>query len=160
MSSENLSPHGRVLTRPQRAAAYAALGVAGEVAFTAARDLGAARRNGWRLQGHSYLWMLPIYGSIAVGYEPLRDRLRSRAPWQRASVYALGIFAAEYAFGRAIAGLTGAVPWDYTEHSRFAVNGAIRLDYAPVWAVAGLLLEPITDAARAVSVPTRPRSSV
>lgn len=72
---------------------YACLGVASEVVFTAlCARLGAVRtpdlddaeaRAGWRLKGHSFVWMLPIYrfGLAGLALEPLADLLvRATAP--------------------------------------------------------------------------------
>ena len=35
-------------------------------------------------------------------------------------------------------------PWDYS-HARRHLHGLIRLDYLPLWAGAGLALEPVHD---------------
>ena len=53
------------------------------------------------------------------------------------------IFTAEYVTGRLLRSLR-ACPWDYTG-CRFSVDGLIRLDFAPLWFVAGLLFERITQ---------------
>ena len=139
----------RPLRRRERALGYGLLGWAAEVAFTGVHDAVDPRSRNWRLQGHSYLWMLPIYGLLAYMYEPLHDRVRHRRAWQRAVAYAGGFIAVEYATGVALRRAVGLVPWDYTEHSRFALpGGAIRLDYIPVFAAVGMLLEPVHDAVR------------
>lgn len=130
---------------------YGALGVAAEIAFTGVRD--AVARRDWRLTGHSYLWMFPIYGSAAYLFEPVHDRLRGAPMWQRAAAYSAGIMAVEYVSGMALRRVVGAVPWDYSGHGRFVLpGGATRLDYAPLWAVAGLALERVDDVVRHVSV--------
>jgi len=141
----------RPLLRWERSVAYAVVGVATEVAFTGARDI--ALRKGWVLQGRSYLWMFPIYGLAAFLFEPVHDAMRSRPLWQRAVVYSAGIMGVEYLAGTALRRAVGVVPWDYTGHGRFVVpGGATRLDYAPVWAVAGLGLERLHDAMGRVTV--------
>jgi len=143
----------RPLTRPERALAYGMLGWATEVAFTAVQGVASGSSRDWRLRGHSYLWMLPIYGLVAFLYEPVHDRVRERPAWQRAAAYAAGFLACELATGSAIRRAVGLVPWDYTGRTRFAVGrGAMRLDYAPLWAVAGLLLERVDDSLRALPV--------
>ena len=143
----------RPLRRWERALGYGLLGWAAEVAFTGVHDAVDPRSRSWRLQGHSYLWMLPIYGLIAVLYEPVHDRVRERPAWQRGSAYAAGFLACELATGSAIRRAVGLVPWDYTGRTRFAVgHGAMRLDYAPLWAAAGLLLERVDDSLRALRV--------
>jgi hypothetical protein len=131
--------------RWERALAYGVLGVAGEVAFTGARD--SVLRREWRLAGHSYLWMFPIYGLSAFLFEPVHDMVRHRALWQRAGVYSVGIMGVEYVSGMALRRVVGVVPWDYTGHGRFVLpGGATRLDYAPLWGLAGLALERVHDA--------------
>ena len=49
---------------------YGLLGWCAEIVWTALGNFVAERD--WRLAGVSYLWMFPIYGSIAFLYEPLR----------------------------------------------------------------------------------------
>lgn len=144
----------RSLLRWERCAAYAVVGVATEVVFTGARD-GVLRRD-WRLQGHSYLWMVPIYGMSAYLFEPVHEAVRGRSLWQRAAAYSAGIMGVEYLTGMALKKVVGVVPWDYSGHSRWVLpGGATRLDYAPMWAVAGLALERIHDGLADVTVGER-----
>jgi uncharacterized membrane protein len=123
---------------------YGLLGWCAEVVWTAIVDFASTRDV--RLAGTTYLWMFPIYGAIAFLYEPLHDALRAW-PWlARALVYAVGFTAVEYASGWAIERATGRCPWDYVAGgARFAINPYVRWDYFPVWAAAGLLLEPVHD---------------
>ncbi len=134
----------RSLLRWERSVAYAVVGVATEVVFTGARNI--ALRSGWSLQGRSYLWMFPIYGLSAYLFEPVHDAFRGRPVWERAVAYSAGIMGVEFLSGTAIKRLVGAVPWDYSGHGRFVVRGgAVRLDYAPLWGLAGLGLERLHD---------------
>src|SRR5581483_11517860 len=75
----------------RRFLAYGLLGWALEVAFTGATDCLKLRDR--RLRGHSYLWMLPIYGGGGLLLEVLHDRLASRnvPRWARSLAYTLGI---------------------------------------------------------------------
>ena len=135
------------MTRWERALAYSLVGVAGEVAFTGARD--SLLRREWRLAGHSFLWMFPIYGLSAYLFEPVHDLLRGRPLWQRAAAYSVGIMGVEYVAGMALRRGVGVVPWDYTGHGRFVLpGGATRLDYAPIWGAVGLALERVDDRLR------------
>lgn len=132
---------------------YGVLGIAGEVVFTAVRDAAGSATRSARLEGRSYLWMLPIYGLVAVLYEPLHDALLRRPPWQRAAAYAAGIMGVELATGAGIRRAVGVVPWDYTGRGRWVIGGgAVRLDYAPVWAAVGLGLEPVHRLLRRTSL--------
>src|SRR5207245_2912994 len=90
--------------------------------------------------------MLPIYGLLAFLFEPLHEGLRRRPVWVRAGAYAAGFSAVEYAAGMTLRRAVGLVPWDYSGHGRWVLpGGATRLDYAPVFAVAGLILEHVHD---------------
>src|SRR5262249_25636980 len=74
------------------------------------------------LMGTTYLWMFPVYGLLAVAFEPAHDALRGR-PWLlRGAIYAAGILAVEYAAGWLLRRLVGRCPWDYS-HARLAVHG-------------------------------------
>ena len=130
---------------------YGLLGWAIEIVWTAAGSAifaPAAGRARWALAGRTYLWMFPIYGSMAFLYEPLHDALRPWAWPLRAMAYAAGFLAVEYAAGWLLRRATGTCPWDYAKRpqpSRWQVGGLVRLDYAPAWAVLGLALEPVHD---------------
>jgi uncharacterized membrane protein len=145
-------PRSRPLTRAERAVAYGVLGWSTEIVFTALQELSHRQTRDARLRGHSYLWMAPIYGLCAVLYEPAHDAVRQRRTVHRALAYALGIVAVEYASGRLIRRVTGVIPWDYSGRSPLAIRGATRLDYAPLWAAAGIALERVDDALRSVRV--------
>jgi hypothetical protein len=106
------------------------------------RPLTRAER--WRLQGTTYLWMLPIYGAGGLLFERLH---RAVVDWGwswplRGGAYMLGAFAVEAAAGLGLRALTGRCPWDYS-YARASVGGVIRLDYAPVWFAFGLVLERV-----------------
>lgn len=51
------------------------------------------------------------------------------------------IWAIEYATGFALREFLGVTPWYYD--GKFAIDGLVRLDYAPAWFVAGLLFEKV-----------------
>lgn len=126
---------------------YGALGLATELAFTGTKDL--VRTRGRSFRGHTSPLMFPVYGLIRPLFEPAHDFLRPRLPAvARAAAYAAGFFAVEYATGKLYRALLGKVPWDYS-HAALNVDGLIRLDYAPLWALAGLGLERVHDAIRA-----------
>lgn len=121
---------------------YGLGGWCGEVVWTALTESLAHRD--WRLIGHSYLWMFPIYGLLAPLYEPVHGSIRDY-PWVlRAVVWSLGFTTIEFITGWLLARLTGRCPWDYSQR-RWAINSYIRWDYFPVWAVVGLALEPVHD---------------
>ena len=59
----------------------------------------------------------------------------------RGCLYTFGIFFTEFLSGSILKHF-GICPWDYS-HTPFHFRGVIRLDYAPVWFVTGLLFEKI-----------------
>lgn len=136
------------MRRHQRFLAYGVGGWVFEVLFTGAK--GPFRDKDWRLASHTYLWMLPIYGSAAYLFEPAHDALRGRPWWQRGLAYTAGFYAVEAASGEAIRRATGEVPWDYarprgTRPVPVNVKGLVRPAYAPVWFAVGMALERVHD---------------
>ena len=76
------------MSRAQRALVYGTVGVAMEVVFTGVAQAFHRDRADWKLQGHSYLWMLPLYGALtAYAYEPVRDSLRNRPVGESTAVF-------------------------------------------------------------------------
>src|ERR1043166_7557696 len=132
---------------------YGIVGWCAEIVWTAgcnvADALRTSRRIDARLTGHTYLWMLPVYGGGGLLFELAHATVRAW-PWlARGLVYMLGCFAVEYASGWLIQRAAGTIPWDYS-HSRWHVRGLIRLDYAPVWFTFGLFLESVERLVHAI----------
>ena len=123
---------------------YGLLGWAMEIAWTA---LPKRQPIDWRLPGHTYVWMFPIYGLVAPLYEPLHDALRDAGVHLllRGAAYALGIMAIETLTGWLLQRLTGKIPWDYRGKTRWQWRGYTRFDYFPLWFLVGLALEPLHD---------------
>lgn len=120
---------------------FGLLGWIAEILFTGS---GSALSGSVRLSGHTYLWMFPIYGLVAF-LEPLRERMRTM-PWPvRGTIWAGLFFMIEYLTGWLLRATIGVCPWDYSQASRFVLDGFIRLDYFPVWFTAGLIYEKISD---------------
>lgn len=94
----------------------------------------------YSLECRTSLLMLPIYG-LAVMLEPFFEYFVKEgvSVAVRGAVYAGLIFFVEYSTG-GIYTLLGICPWNYTG-AGLSVNGLIRLDYAPLWAIAGLMFE-------------------
>lgn len=96
------------------------------------------RKREGRLMGQSSLWMFPIYGCAAfIG--PLSRLLRGKNAFFRGNLYMLSIFLVEFLSGQWLK-KRNCCPWDYSR-AKLNVDGVIRLDYAPVWFVTGLLYE-------------------
>lgn len=93
-----------------------------------------------KLKGNTSIWMFPIYG-LACLLHPLCDHIKDKSLWLRGSIYTFFIFSGEYISGSLLRRIH-ACPWDYSE-SPLNIKGLIRLDYAPLWFMAGLLFEKI-----------------
>ncbi len=120
---------------------YGLLGWIAEILFTGSYSL---LSGSVKLAGQTYLWMFPIYG-LAVFLEPMRERMRNM-PWPaRGIIWAGTFFMIEYLSGGLLRAAIGVCPWDYSQVSRFALDGLIRLDYFPVWFTVGLIYERICD---------------
>jgi uncharacterized membrane protein len=143
MRSATYGP-GRFVIRTKlgRFAAYGLLGWCAEVLFTGIHDF--VRYRDKRLPSRTSVWMFPVYGLLAPMYEPLHDAVRDLPAPVRATAYALGLMATEYSSGVALRKLLGQAPWDYS-YARRHINGLVRPDYLPLWAVFGLALEPVHD---------------
>lgn len=92
------------------------------------------------MMGKTSLLMFPIYGCASI-IAPLYKKIEFVPILLRGCLYTVGIFSIEFLSG-SILKYFGICPWDYS-HTPFHYNGVIRLDYAPVWFVAGLLFEKI-----------------
>ena len=86
-----------------------------------------------------------MYGLAQPLFEPLHDRIRHRLLVLRAVAYGVGTLGVEYSSGRRLRRLVGSAPWDYGG-ARLGVDGLVRLDYLPLWAAYGLVLEHLHDA--------------
>ena len=108
-----------------------------EILFTSCKSLTKTNR---KLLGQTSVWMFPIYGCAAC-FKPMYRLIQKRSPLTRSFIYACSIFTGEYISG-SILKKHACCPWDYsTAHSN--IHGIIRLDYTPLWMLAGLLFEQI-----------------
>jgi len=126
----------------ERFLAYGALGWCLEVLFT---GLSAVLfRHDRSATGQTYLWMLPIYGGAGLLLEAMHHALLGTGAGLvlRILAYVIVIYSVEAASGHALRRLLGRCPWDYGD-ARFGIRGLVRLDYAPFWALVGLLFEPV-----------------
>jgi uncharacterized membrane protein len=132
---------------------YGFIGWALEVAFTGLTDSNWMRDR--RLKGHSYIWMLPIYGAGGLLLEEIHERLASRSVprWARSLAYMLGIYGTEFGSACLLNGALGDVPWRYQRGIN--VRGYVRLDYAPFWYLCGWLFESLQKELRKLERPPR-----
>jgi hypothetical protein len=124
--------------------AMACVGITVEIFFTAIVDLiqmiGTEDLN-WRLKGQSYIWMFPIYGIAGIVFPPLIKYIGNFNVLLRLTIYATGILTVEFITGALLDFFTGQCPWEY--NTGMHIIGYIRLDYFPLWAGFGLLIEKI-----------------
>ena len=123
---------------------YGLMGLAVEVVWTAIYDKIFNKKEGWDLQGTTYVWMLPIYGMTVFLFEPAHNLIRDMLWYYRGAIYVVGIFAVEYAAGYALRRL-GHCPWDYSDKTPLHLHGLIRFDYIPAWFVMGFAMETAHD---------------
>ena len=138
------------LGRGSRFLLYGLAGWCSEIVTTGLRSHG--RDGTWRLAGNTYLWMLPIYGSAALIFEPAHAAARSAdVPWwARGLAWTAGIYTIEAASGELIRAATGEVPWDYrrprgSKPVPTTWRGLVRPAYAPVWFAVGMGMEQLRD---------------
>lgn len=93
-----------------------------------------------KLIGNTSIWMFPIYG-MASFLGPICRFIQNANILIRGTVYMLSIFTAEYITGY-ILKKRDMCPWDYSK-AKYNINGLIRLDYAPLWFIVGLIFEKI-----------------
>ncbi|MCT4562831.1 MAG: putative ABC transporter permease [Maledivibacter sp.] len=117
---------------------YGLFGWCMEVFWT---GLGSFLKGDIKLTGQTYIWMFFIYG-LAIFFEPIHQRIGGLNFILRGGIYTVLIFTVEYCTGWILRRVLGICPWDYS-NSNFSVNGLIRLDYTPVWFIAGLLFEKV-----------------
>ncbi len=108
-----------------------------EIFWTGLHCLG---QRDFTLMGHSSIWMFPIYGMAAV-IGPVSKRLKDFPALWRGSIYTAGIYFTEFTAGSLLSWLQ-ICPWDYSQ-AALNYKGLIRLDYAPLWFLAGLFFEKI-----------------
>lgn len=102
--------------------------------------LHALRSRNLKLTGNSSLWMFPIYGSAAF-LTPVMEKMKKKNIFCRGFLYMIFIFCGEYVSGRLLRS-HDLCPWDYSK-SPWQYQSVIRLDYAPVWFLVGLLYERV-----------------
>lgn len=111
------------------------LGWCMEITFTA---LNSFRRRQFKLTGNTSIWMFPIYG-CACFLAPVSRLLKKKSPFVRGLSYAALIFTGEFITGTLLS-KKNICPWDYSR-SKWHIKKIIRLDYLPLWFMAGLLFE-------------------
>ena len=100
--------------------------------------LSSLLKRDFKLTATTSVWMFFIYG-LAAFTCPVFNALIKMPLFVRGGIYTVCIFIAEYIIGICLKKVR-MCPWDYSG-CRFAVQGVIRLDFAPAWFTAGLVFE-------------------
>ena len=95
-----------------------------------------------KMMGKTSIWMFPIYGLGAV-IKPLSRKIRKFNMIFRGFIYMAGIYFVEFISGT-ILQRKNCCPWNYSK-CKYNIKGVVRLDYAPLWFMAGLLLEKVVN---------------
>lgn len=136
--------HHIMLPWKQRLYFWGVHGVFVEVLFSACWEYLAAGvdKRSWKLMGYSSAWSFLTYGlgTYLCGETFYRWLAAHQVPLPgRLLVYVMATYVWELSCGLLLV-QCGACPWDY---SAFTYNlfGVITLEYAPLWAAAGLYFE-------------------
>lgn len=108
-----------------------------EIMFTSLEGL---KKKDYTLSGKTSIWMFPIYG-MAVLIRPVYRLIEKLPTLLRGAIYSAGILSCEYLSG-AFLKKHHLCPWDYSK-AKANIKGIVRLDYAPLWMMVGLLYERI-----------------
>lgn len=122
--------------------AFACIGITTEIFFTAITHvIHSWPHADWSLKGQTYIWMFPIYGIAGIAFPFILPYLQKIPFVFRMCIYAIGILIIEFITGGLLDFFTGKCPWEYT--TGWNVMGYIRLDYFPLWALFGGMVEKI-----------------
>ncbi len=108
-----------------------------EIIFT---SFGSFIQRDYKLKGVTSIWMFPIYGMASLIY-PVYQVIKGLPTMLRGIIYSVGFFGFEY-ISSSMLKKRGVCPWDYSD-AKTNIKGIIRLDYAPIWMIAGLIFESI-----------------
>ncbi len=129
----------------QFALIFSILGPVIELFWTVIYDCVSAlitsKKINFKLIGKTYLWMILIYGIGAWLFGLLYPYVSEQSWYARGLIYLLGIYSIEYISAKLLETGIGKIPWDYSDHTNYHFQGAIRLDYAPAWFLFGLAME-------------------
>lgn len=95
------------------------------------------------LEGHTYLWMAPVYGILFIGiFEPVHALISNFDMVFRWVIWGVSFTFFEGLFGYIYDKILGFCPWDYSG-SKWKVfkNGYTKWSLIPLWGIAGLIIE-------------------
>ena len=96
------------------------------------------------LRGHSYIWMFPIWAATGPIADRVLPKMQKYNALVRGLTYGAVIMAGEYLFGTALRETIGKCPWsEMYEGSPYSIQDIVRLDFYPLWCMAGLGFEQL-----------------
>lgn len=101
------------------------------------------KRLDYRFVGTTYLWMSLIYGFGAYLFGFVYSQITTIEWYWRGFIYLIGIYVVEYLSAKLLEKGIGVIPWNYSRHTNYHFQGAIRWDYAPAWFLFGLSMEQV-----------------
>ena len=112
-----------------------------EIIWTAFHGI---KSNNNKFIGYTSIIMFPIYGLASV-IKPISLKLKKmKMPTIiRGIVYSIGIFMVEL-ITESILKKTNNCRWDYSD-KKYNINGVIRIDYAPLWCIVGVIFEKMLN---------------
>lgn len=119
---------------------FGIIGIFLEIFFTSIRNF--IKKKDKSLKGISSLWMFFIYGFI---YFIILFGVTYISEYNiifRGLIYMLSFYVLEFCSG-GILKRFNIIPWDYSPYTKFNFKGIIRLDFAPLWFIGGLMFETI-----------------
>ena len=122
---------------------YGVFGWAVEIIFTSVID--SWNKKSWKLEGKTYLWMLPLYGFGGLLFTEVHTFFLNEdfSLVVRLPIYLVGLYLIEYLAGIALFKLTGDHVWRYD--GKWQYGHVINFLYAPAWLFYLFLLEVIHD---------------
>lgn len=121
-------------------AVFSLVGLGMETAATAAMDWNKDPNR--HLMGYSSIWYMPLYCLTPLFLRATSSWLFALPLLVRGLVYTLAVFACEYVGMWILRKMLGSSPSEASyRRTPWNVHALIRLDFAPAWFSAGLLME-------------------
>lgn len=124
---------------------YVMFGFFMEVCFVAISKIidGKIRGRDVYLEGHTYLWMVPVYGFLLLLiFEPVHGLIENWNILARWFIWAITFTYFEALAGYIYDKILGFCPWDYSESKyKMFKRGYTKWTLLPQWGIAGLVIE-------------------
>ena len=119
---------------------FGILGIASEIFCTAFENI--RKKKDRCLKGTSSVWMFFIYGFVYFIILFVTTYFSEFNILLRGLIYMILFYSLEFCSGL-ILKKCKAVPWDYSNRTKYHLKGIIRLELAPIWFIGGLLAEAV-----------------